>query len=394
MRADAPPGGLEGRSPSRNRFSRGPAAPSRLLLVAAILVIAATATQFWSLRAPRTLHLPEQQTVQTTNPRVGIHTRLTGVGDEAYIRRTLEQVREMGATYVVDLFPWAYVQPRSRYGYDWNGADMVVKHARRQGLTVIARLDIVPQWARPRDSSDRYLDERHYVDYASYVVAFLERYRPEGVRHVIIWNEPNLAFEWGRRTPDPAAYAALLKAVYPRVKAAVPDAVVIAGALSPGGNLGDNAEVRLDDLIYTQRLYEAGAAPYFDMWAVHTYGAQEEPRARPAPEVVNFRRIEVVRQLLVALGDGEKRLIITEGGWNDHPRWSAAVRPADRLRWTVEAYRMAEEWPWLEAMALWQFSTPWQARTYQDNWNFVAADGTPKAIYWAVREAFVPGAGP
>jgi hypothetical protein len=210
------------------------------------------------------------------------------------------------------------------------------------------------------------------------------------VRHVIIWNEPNPAFEWGRRTPDPAAYAALLQAVYPRVKAAAPDAVVIAGALSPGPDLGDNAEVRMGDLRYIEELYAAGAGPYFDMWAVHNYGAQVPPDATPLPEEVNFRRVEVVRALLAYHGDGHKQLIITEGGWNDHPRWSAAVRPSDRLRWTVAAYRLAEEWQWMEAVCLWQFSTPWQARTYQDNWNFVAADGTPKAIYWAVREAFVP----
>jgi polysaccharide biosynthesis protein PslG len=365
-------------------------AMTRALLAAIAITIAAT--QFLALRAPRALHLPPQQTVATTNAKLGIHTRLTGVGDEAYIRRSLEQVREMGAGWIVDLFPWAYVQPRSRYGYDWAGADMVVQHARRQGLTIVARLDIVPEWARPPDSSDRYLDEAHYDDYAAYVVAFLERYRPLGVRHVIIWNEPNLAFEWGRRTPDPVAYTALLKAVYPRVKAAVPDAVVIAGGLSPGPDIGDNAEVRMGDLRYISELYAAGAQPYFDMWAVHNYGAQVGPEAPPYPEEVNFRRIEVVRDLLAYYGDGEKKLIITEGGWNDNPRWSAAVRPADRLRWTVAAYRMAEAWPWLEAMCLWQFGTPWQARTYQDNWNFAASDGTPKAIYWAVREAFVPGA--
>src|SRR3712207_8799311 len=47
----------------------------------------------------------------------------------------------------------------------------VIQHAARQGLTVVARLDIVPQWARPHDSSDRYLDEEHYEDYAAYVEA-------------------------------------------------------------------------------------------------------------------------------------------------------------------------------------------------------------------------------
>jgi hypothetical protein len=362
----------------------------RRLLIGAPLVIGAAAAEFWALRAPRSLHLPPQQQVVTINPKIGIHTRLTGIGDEGYIRRTLEQVREMGARWIVDLFPWAYVQPRSRFGYDWAGTDMVVRHAVRQGLQVIARLDIVPPWARPRNSSDRYLDEAHYADFAGYAAAFLQRYRADGVRHIVVWNEPNLAFEWGRRPPDPAGYAALLKAVYPRVKAAVPDAVVIAGALSPGGDLGDQAEVRMGDLRYITELYAAGAAPWFDAWAVHNYGAQQPHDAPPAPEEVNFRRVELIRDLLTYLGDRHKPIFITEGGWNDHPRWSAAVRPAQRVRWTIGAYQMALEWTWLEAMCLWQFSTPWQARTYQDNWNFVAADGTPKAIYWAVRDYAVP----
>jgi hypothetical protein len=359
----------------------------RILLI--VLLIAATAIQLWTPRIVRPLHLPEQQHVVTTNPKVGVHTRLTGVGDEVYIERTLRQVREMGASWIVDLFPWAYVQPRSRYGYDWSGADMVIEHAARQGLTVVARIDIVPEWARPPDTSDRYLDREHYQDYANYVVAFLQRYRPYGVRHVIIWNEPNLAFEWGRRRPDPAAYAELLKVVYPRVKATVPDAVVLAGALSPGPSLGDGND-RLGDLEYTQALYAAGAAPYFDVWAVHAYGAREPYDAAPLPEQVNMRRAEINHDLIVSLGDRHKPLMITEGGWNDNLRWAGAVLPADRLRWTVGAYRQAQEWNWLEAICLWQFSTPWQARTYQDNWNFVAPDGTPRAVYWAVRDAFVP----
>jgi hypothetical protein len=171
----------------------------------------------------------------------------------------------------------------------------------------------------------------------------------------------------------------------------VPDAVVIAGALSPGPSLGEGRD-RLGDLEYTQQLYEAGAAPFFDMWAVHAYGARVPPDTPPFPEEVNFRRTEINHELLGAFGDADKPIIITEGGWNDNPRWAGGVRPADRLRWTVAAYHMAGEWEWLDAMCLWQFSTPWQAHTYQDNWNFVTADGTPKAIYWAVRETFVPGA--
>jgi hypothetical protein len=282
------------------------------------------------------------------------------------------------------------VQPRSRYGYDWAGADMVVEHARRQGLTVVARLDLVPAWARPPRTTDRHLDPERYADFGAYAAAFAARYAPLGVRHIIIWNEPNLRFEWGDRPPDPGAYAALLKVVYPAVKAAAPDAIVIAGALSPGTSL-DGGQTRMDDMQYLASLYDAQAGPFFDMWAVHAYGGQEPPDAPPAPERVNFRRIELVRELMDRFGDAHKRMIITEGGYNDHPRWSAAVRPADRIRWTIATYEQARRYPWLEAAALWQFSTPFATRSYPDAWNFVAPDGTPRAVYDAVRAYALTG---
>jgi len=351
-----------------------------LLICAALLL----AVQFAELRWPYQLHLPEQQQVETINPLIGVHTRLNGYGDEAYTERTLSQVREMGAKWVVELFPWAYIQPRSRYGYDWFGADLFIQHASRQGLTVVARLDIVPQWARPVGTTDRYIDPDAYIDYANFVREFALRYRPYGVRHLLIWNEPNLAFEWGSRPPDPGAYAALLKVVYPIVKEAVPDAIIIAGNLSPGSE-SDGGRTRMDDMQYLASLFDAEAGPYFDMWGVHMYGGKEPPEAEPAPEKVNFRRIELVRKLLDELGGADKRIIITEGGWNDHPRWSAAVSAADRVRWTVGAYEWARRYSWLEAICLWQFSTPFSTRSYPDNWNFVSPDGTPKAVYLAVQ---------
>lgn len=355
-------------------------------MIFVILAVAAlTLTEFIGPRLPQQLHLPAQQQVHSNNPLIGVHTRLSGVGDEAYIQHNLEQIREMGASWIVELFPWSYVQPRSRYGYDWTGADMVIQHARRQGLQIVARLDFVPAWARPTKTTDRYLDAAHYQDYANYVAAFAARYRPLGVRHLQIWNEPNLRFEWGERSPDPGAYAALLKIVYPTVKTAVPDAIVIAGALSPGQSI-ENGATRMDDMQYIASLYDAQASAFFDMWSVHAYGGQEPPSADPAPAKVNFRRIELVRALIDRLGDAGKPMIITEGGYNDHPRWSAAIRPSDRIRWTIATYEQARNYPWLEAVALWQFSTPFATHSYPDNWNFVAPDGTPRALYLAVKE--------
>ncbi|MDP2954636.1 MAG: beta-galactosidase, partial [Chloroflexota bacterium] len=97
--------------------------------------------------APSRLVGPAESVV-TRNPKIGVHTRLTDEVEEWKIYETLEMVREMGASYIVEYFPWAYLEPAPGR-YDWRHADLVVDYARHQGLTVIARLDLVPAWARP-----------------------------------------------------------------------------------------------------------------------------------------------------------------------------------------------------------------------------------------------------
>lgn len=359
---------------------------ARLPLALYLLLAVAALLQFAQPRSRQPLNLPPQQTVATNNPKAGVHTRLAGVGDEAYIARTLQQVREMGASWIVELFPWSYVQPRSRYGFDWAGADMIIGHARRQGLTVVARLDMVPPWARPTASSDRLLDPAHYGDYAAFAAAFAARYADQGVRHIVIWNEPNLHFEWGGRPPDPGAYAALLKVVYPAVKAAAPQALVLAGGLSPGGAIPNG---RMDDLQFLDGMLDAGAGPFFDILAVHAYGGQMPPEIAADPAAVNFRRWELYADALARWGQ-PKAVIVTEGGYNDHPRWAGAVRPSQRLRWTVGTYAEARRRDDLLAVVLWQFGTPQPLGGYQDSYSFVAPDGTPRAVYYAVQEAVRP----
>ncbi len=331
--------------------------------------------------APRTYPEPRlgpPQRVETRNQKIGIHLRLSGTDDETALHEQLAQVREMGASWVVDLFPWAYVQPRGPRAFDWRGADLMVAHARQQGVQIIARLDIVPAWARPKRATDRQIDPASYAAFARYAAAFAARYRDQ-VRYLVIWNEPNLHFEWGSRDPDPGAYAALLKEVYPAVKQANPEMQIAAGGLSPGKSIPG---IRMDDLQFLHGMLDAGAP--FDTLAVHAYGGKAPADEEPHPDRVNFRRIEVYRDVLQQWGQ-PKPLIVTEGGWNDHPRWSGAVTPAERLRWTVDAYRLSAAWADVVAVCFWQFRAP-TTHGYQDNYSFVAADGTPKAIYWAVRE--------
>ena len=86
----------------------------------------------------------------------------------------------------------------------------MIDHANRQGLTVIARLGLVPDWAKPKDTVSTYLDPEHYGEFAAYAAAFAEHFQGR-VDYIIVWNEPNLSLEWGYRPPDPEAYTELLR---------------------------------------------------------------------------------------------------------------------------------------------------------------------------------------
>ncbi|MGH2365900.1 MAG: hypothetical protein ACRDGF_01235 [Chloroflexota bacterium] len=355
--------------------------------VALGLLVAGALAAVWVLlvvpwRNPNHPRLGPQRQVHTSIPILGVHTRLTDEVEQTKIQRTLEMVRQMRAAWDVEYFPWNYVQRDGPNQWDWAHTDLVIDHAQRQGLKVIARLDAVPQWARPKDTADTYLDPGHYADYARYVAAFVKRYRGK-IAACIIWNEPNLAYEWGYRTPDPGAYSQLLKLSYRAAKLADPNVLVLAAPLAP---TIEQSPAALEDTVYLRRLYAAGAAPFFDGLAAHTYGWQNPPEQPAAVGVVNFQRVTLLRQVMVANGDGAKQVYVTETGWNDFPRWIRAVSPTEQVRYSVQAVQLAEHWPWLATLCFWEFRLPAVTHTYNDNWSLVRSDFSPTPLYLALQK--------
>ncbi|MCB0196502.1 MAG: beta-galactosidase, partial [Anaerolineae bacterium] len=215
-----------------------------------------------SATPPRPIELGPQQTVSTINAKMGVHTRLTDEVEAWKVKRTLEMVREMGAPWIVEYFPWAYREPFPGI-FDWSHSDLVIDHANRQGLNVIARLGFVPEWARPTDSASSFLPPERMPDFADYTQAFVNRYG-DRIAAVIIWNEPNLALEWGFQPIDPEGYTELLKLSYQSVQTSdYPDVPVLGGALAPT-LAPPGSDQAMNDLIYLQRMLDAGAGEAMD----------------------------------------------------------------------------------------------------------------------------------
>ncbi len=335
------------------------------------------------------LEVPDR-VVETVHSQVCMHTRLIDEVEEWKLQRTLQLVREMGANTIVEFFPWAYIE-RSPDQYDWSSTDRIVRHARNQGIHIIARLGLVPGWARQTADDPRAerstlntLPVDRFDDFAQFAADFVERYAGI-IDHLIIWNEPNLAFEWGYQQVDPRGYVELLRTVYAPIHAANPNAVVLAAGLAPtlepvGSPNG------LNDILYLEALYANGAADYFDALAVHTYGFTEPPDAEPLPTALNFRRAELLRAVMVEHGDADTPVYITEMGWNDHPRWTKAVHASQRVTYTLDALRMVEnDWQWAAKACLWVFRYPYPTFSYPDNFTFANTEFQPRPIYYAVQ---------
>jgi hypothetical protein len=360
------------RLPRRDLLSRA----AQLILWAALPSVLVSADQsLFDLGHPGGVSPPRPNTI------TGVHTRLTDEVEPWKIARTLAMVQQMGARWIVELFPWAYIEPRQGV-FDWTHPDTVIRNANLQGLEVIARLDFVPAWARPAGTTPRLLLEQHYPDYANFVAQFAHRYR-DAVQYFIIWNEPNTSFEWGFRPVSAPSYVRLLAAAAESIRKSHPAAKILPAGLAP---TVEQSDLALEDLTFLQQMYNLGAAHYFDALCIHTYGWKFPPDDPPRTDRLNFSRIELLRQVMERNGDSAKPVLVTEAGWNDSPRWTKAVHPGQRIAYTLRAYQRATvEWPWVQALCMWVFRLPTPAHDYNDYFTFVDVNFRPKPIYNAVK---------
>jgi hypothetical protein len=281
--------------------------------------------------------------------------------NEQTVTRDLELIRDAGFTWVKQHVSWRDIEGISKGHYDWYFTDRIVADAERFDLDLLFRLDSHPLWAMaPREIRTGPVENPQ--DLGDFCHALADRYRGR-VRAYQVWNEPNLAREWQKRTPEPDVYVEMLRACYVGVKTADPDALVISAGLSPTGSGPPEA---MPDIEYLTAMYEAGAAPYFDLLGVHAPGFLYPPETSPDTVAENhdghrffcFRHVEDARQVMERYGDGDKQIAVLEMGWTTdpvHPGYAwFAVTEEQQADYLVRAFRYAKEhWsPWIGLMTV------------------------------------------
>ncbi len=326
-------------------------------------------------------------------------------GNPGTTDRDLGKLRNAGFTWQKSLFQWRDIEPVKRQ-FDWTESDRVVAASKRAGVKIIARLDFQPSWARADGAHNGPPD--NYQDYADFVTALARRYHSTSevgpIQAIEVWNEPNLDREWGMAPINEQAvadYVCLLKLSYEAAKAVDPSITIVSAGLSPTGTNNNNA--RPDDL-YLQWMYDAGAKPYFDVLGAHGPGYKAPPHVGPDEAEADpnwgghrsftFRRVEDLRQIMVANGDADKQIWLLEFGWttdNIHPAYAwHSVTPEQHAQYLVDSYKWAaKNWaPWIGVMTLWNLPDPRWAPDREEVWWAVAnPDGTDRPAFVRLADA-------
>jgi hypothetical protein len=276
-----------------------------------------------------------------------------GVGLSSPNGPQVADVRALGVHWVRVFATWPDLEPqRGVVAANWVASYEQLFRSLPAGTKVIIDVVDTPRWET--GSSNEHTPPANPNDYAAFLGALARRWAGR-VAAYEIWNEEDLA-SWWVGGPDPAAYARLLKATYPVLKAADPAATVVLGGLT--GN----------DFPFLQGVYQAGGKGSFDAVGVHTdtacnvlspYRFLRGADNRMIPD--SFLAYREVHATMLANGDASP-IWMTETSWRTTAAtcsegvWAGqkpeGVTPEAQAAYLSQAYHCLKQDPYVQ-VALW-----------------------------------------
>jgi polysaccharide biosynthesis protein PslG len=282
---------------------------------------------------------------------------------------------------------WAMVQPKNGTSYDAWGVgfvDNVINMINARGMKPLVLLWMTPGWANGNKGDHTLpINPGDYARVAKWAAA---RYNNKVIGWEV-WNEQNSTdFLDGA---DPVAYTKLLKAAYPAFHAGSASTPVIFGG------------VQYNDTEWIRRAYDAGAKGSFDVMAVHPYMgiANQSPTVADDGTIWTLNHVRTVRDLMVARGDGGKKIWFTELGWSTHanapgtPGWALGVSEATQAKYLTQTVQhVRTDMPYVQRIYWYnEKDLPWGSQQVM-NYGLLHADNSPKPAMAAMAALNTPSA--
>ncbi len=337
----------------------------------------------------------------------GIQAHMVG-NDQAGI--VMAHVKDLGFGWVKQQVEWEYFEP-AKGSYEWGALDEIVAAANGAGVNILWSVVNAPAWARPGGDPSGSGPPKNYQDLADFLGALAGRYCNTRVKAIEVWNEQNLRREWGNMKIDPAAYVAMLKPAYNKIKSVCPNMIVVSGALTPTGTPPPTA---MDDYQYLEGMYKAGLKNYCDAVGAHPSGYNVAPWVKGGQEACDFitkqgssfrgpcttlhhswsfySTLNGYYKIMKQYGDGNKKIWPTEFGWATNwtgdPSYGYAQDNTreEQAAWTVEAYKLMKQWGFVGVAFLWNLNFEVVAPGKEmAQWGIVEGDWTPTETYYRLK---------
>ncbi len=238
-----------------------------------------------------------------------------------------------GGVYWVrfDAFEWDRIEPVPTVPstFHWENVDeSSLQRANQNGLNVIAVVKYTPDWAQKYPGSAcGPVKSKAFAGFAEFLAAVVNRYKgsPYNIKYWELGNEIDAPVYYERSVfgcwgdgGDPyfggEYYAQMLKAAYPAIKAADPEAQVLLGGLV----LDNPNEIPYTIARFLEGVLRGGGGPFFDLVNFHSYsyftgvpGLLYNPNWPGSPTALP-EKTAFLKNILNRYGWGNKPLINTE----------------------------------------------------------------------------------
>jgi hypothetical protein len=322
----------------------------------------------------------------------------------------MAKTKDLGFSWVKQQVEW-YAHEPAKGAYEWGALDEIAGAANAAGVKILWSAVKAPAWARAGQDLSVEGPPNNPQDYANFVGALASRYCGTSVKAIEVWNEQNLHYEWGNMTIDPAAYMALLKPAYTRIKQVCPSMIVVSGALTP---TGAPAPVAMDDYQYLEGMYRNGLKNYSDAIGAHPSGFNVAPWVRGGQDACDFitqqgssfrgpcntlhhswsfyATLNGYYRIMQNYGDGKKKIWPTEFGWASGWTGAPGYEYADdntlqeQAEWTVRSYQLMKQWGFVGVAFLWNLNFRVVNSTGEvAQWGIVWEDWSPTPAYNALK---------
>jgi hypothetical protein len=233
------------------------------------------------------------------------------------------------------------------------------------------------------------VDPTRIGSYPGDCTAAASRYGPLGVRWFELGNEPNV------NGVAPATYAAKAKACAAAIRAVLPDALVVIGALSNFGVYPQTVAGAWNPVLYLEQVLSAlnGDVGWISAVSFHPYGftddaTAEQVMANPSgwPQIAQASPSIVSTEARYGVA---QRVWVTEhGAPTDSPTWTGGISEAEQARLVTLSIAAFKAAPWAGVFDWYSGrDRPFYDSTREGHFGLLRGDWSQKPAYAAFATA-------